>query len=116
MSDILERAKAHFRDRLSEDMDSIEVSEWGEKDIPLVIYFKPMTLKQQDAIFKHVRAGSLKSLVETLIQRSLNEDGKRLYKSAHMIEFMNHVDPSVIERVVTGMAGDDLDEGDIEKN
>lgn len=116
MSDILDKAMSHFRDRLSEDMEYVSVPEWGDKDNPLLIYYKPMTLKQQDAIFKHVRAGSLKSLVETLLQRSLDEDGKRLFKTVHMTEFMRKVDPDVIERIVTEMGGGDIDPEEAEKN
>ncbi len=116
MSNILERAKGHFRDKLSEEMKFIDVPEWGEENKPLRIFYKPMNLKSQDRIFKHVREGSLQSLAQTLIERARNEDESKMFKPVHMTEFMNAVDPEVIEHIVTEMAGDEPDDEDAEKN
>lgn len=104
MSDILDRAKAHYRDKLSGAMAYVEVPEWGDGNEPLKIYYKPMTLKQQDEIFKHVRAESLKSLAQTMITRSLNEDGTKMFRSVDMTELMRSVDASIIERICIEMA------------
>lgn len=119
MSDVLNRAKEHFSLRLEEEK-YVLVPEWGtEKDgkkIPLKIFYKPMSLKTQDRIFKHVQAGTLKSLAETLIQRALNEDGSKMFKPVHMTELMGLVDPEVIETIVSEMAGGYPDIEEAEKN
>lgn len=109
MSDILERAKAHFKSRVSGEMDCIDVPEWGAK-----IYFKPMNLVEQNKIYKHIREGSLEALVETLIVRARNEDGSKMFKPMNRIELMKHVDPKVIERICNEMAGDDDADMDVE--
>lgn len=111
MSEILERAKAHFRDKVGETLNSVEVPEWGT-----TIYFKPASLEQQNKIYKYIREGSLESLVETIIVRALNEGGKRLFTPANRLEFMKHVDPEVISRICEAMGGDDADEEEAEKN
>ena len=38
---ILENAKNHFRDKLSGDLQSVEVPEWGTDGTPAKLYFKP---------------------------------------------------------------------------
>lgn len=115
MSAALENAKAHFKELLENAWRTLEVPEWGEPGKPLVIHFRPMNLRQQDAIYKHVKEGSLESLVETLIQRAKDGEGKPLFRSVDRRELMNLVDPAVIERIVSAMA-DDLSVEDAEKN
>jgi len=108
MSQVLERAKASFRARLSE-VRCIEVPEWGDESGPLRIYVRPATLKERDAIYRHVSAGSLEALVETLIQRARDEEGKPIFRPVDRLELMRHVDPDVIARVVAEINGDEAE-------
>ena len=115
--DILSHARDHFTAILDSEMLCIEVPEWGEEEgKPLMIYYKPMTLEQQDTIFKHVNAGSLKSLAQVLITRARHEDGRKMFKQAHMFVLMKQVDPRVVERITTEMAGEELTDEDAVKN
>ena len=114
--DILTRAQEHFTAILESEMLCVEVPEWGEEGKPLMIYYKPMTLEQQDAIFKHVNAGSLKSLAQVLITRARHEDGSKMFRQAQMFILMKQVDPRVVERITTEMAGEDLSDEDAVKN
>ena len=111
---VLDTAKAHFQTLQDSDMPYIEVPEWGEGNEPLKIYFRVMTLKEQDAIYKHMQDSSLKSLAQTLITRARNEDGTRMFLPRHMTELMTMVDPDVVSRICVEMAGDQ--EGDAVKN
>jgi len=115
---VIERARAHFKQQLdSEDLSFVVVPEWGDNpQEPLKIYYKPMNLEQQNRIFKYVAQSSLESLAQTLIERARDENGNRLFANAHKIYFMKEVDPSVIERIVVEMAGDEIDDSEIEKN
>lgn len=114
---IIEAARAHFKAQLdSSDLSYVEVPEWGTPSDPLKIYYKPMNLEQQNRIYKFVAANSLESLAQTLIERSLDEDGKKLFAPAHKVYFMKEVDPKVIERIVMEMAGDEISDEEIEKN
>jgi len=114
--DVLGKAKEHFTQLQDEAMPYVEVPEWGEEKEPLKVYYKVMTLAQQDQIFKYVQEGSLKSLAQTLITRARKDDGSKMFRPANMTELMNLVDPKVIERICTGMAGDDPDEAEARKN
>ena len=82
------------------------LQEPGKPARPLELYYRPTNLRQQDAIYKYINAGSLESLVETLIQRARDADGKRMFRSVDRRELMTEVDPAVIERVVEEMAAE----------
>jgi len=99
MSNILEKAKGHFKDRLSAGMGSVEVPEWGGD----TIHFRPLNLRERDRIHKFATKDSLEALVETLIVRALDADGKPLFKNVHRTELMREVDPEVIARVCEEM-------------
>ena len=116
MSKILETATGHFRSQLGGAMSKITVDEWG-----MDIYFKTITtLKEQSKLVE--LAGSNKTveaLVESLIIRGRNAEGKRLFTSADKVTFMNEVDPTVLIRVVSEMneAIESVEKAtDIEKN
>ena len=95
---ILANAKTHWREKLVAPMESVVVPEWDA-----TIFFKPTTLAQRNTIFRYVNDGSLESLVQTLIIRALDEDGKRLFSNADKKDLMEKVDPDVIVYVITAM-------------
>jgi hypothetical protein len=99
MSDILEKAKEHFRSKLTGEMLEIDVPEWGTK-----LYCKPMNGVQRDAIMKHVAKDEyFAAQVEALIQRACDAEGKRLFSSVNRLELMRQVDPRVIDRIASQM-------------
>jgi len=116
MSEILQRAKTHFRDRLSADMEYVSCPEWGEEDKPLKIYYKPSTLEQRNRIYSYLKDGNLKFIAQTLIERALKEDESPMFRKVHMTELMKSVDPDVIQYIVAEMAAGEDDEMDAEKN
>ena len=112
--EILNAAEQHFAGKLNADeMHAIPVPEWGGTDAePLVLYFKPSTLKEQDELYKYIQTGSLESLAELLIVRARDIDGNKLFKRAHKFTLMNKVDPAVLSRISIELAeaeGADLD-------
>lgn len=115
MSKILERATAHFRNQITGAMKSIDVPEWDTK-----IYFKvASTLKEEGRILELSQQGKqIEALVESLIIRSRNEDGSRMFTQADKPTFLNEVDPKVLIRIVSEMNSVDLDlsESAVEKN
>lgn len=110
MSELLERAKAHFKDRLEGEMGCVEIPEWG-----VTVYWKPMTMEQKNVIYKAFTKDGLEGLVQTLITRALDEDGHRMFKNAHRIELRKQVDPAVIDRICVAMEADEPDLDDLEK-
>ena len=104
---VLDKATAHFRNRISGDLKSIHVPEWETK-----VYFKAsMTLKEQSKLIELSQQGkTVEALVETLIVKARNEDGTKMFSIADKPVFMNEVDPQVLIRIVgeMSMAADDI--------
>jgi hypothetical protein len=116
MSKILEKATAHFRNKIGGDMKKIHVPEW-ECDI----WFKASnTLKEQAKLIELAQQGkTVEALVETLIIKARNQDGTKMFNMPDKMVFMNEVDPKVIIRVVGDMneVGDeDYNQDQVEKN
>ena len=99
---VLDNAKTHFRDVLSQGMKKVEVPEWEA-----TLYFKPATTfaQEQKVVSLHNEGKVVEALVESLIGRALDEDGKRVFKSADKQVLMNEVDPQIILRIVGEMNG-----------
>tara|TARA_R100001443_G_C3339762_1_gene174204 strand:+ start:762 stop:1115 length:354 start_codon:yes stop_codon:yes gene_type:complete len=115
---IIDNAKKHFADKLSGELQSVEVPEWSAGEKVEKIYFKPsMTLKQQGQILALSQEGkAAEALATTLILRGLDADGKRLFNNANLFEFMQSVDPDVVARIVSEMSGSEFSDEELEKN
>jgi hypothetical protein len=116
MSKILENATSHFREKISGEMQCIEVPEWKSK-----IYFKrAITLKDQSKLIELASQGkTVEALVESLIIKARNEDGSKMFSMVDKITFMNEIDPQIIIRVVgeINAVSDSLSNADeVEKN
>ena len=116
MSKVLDKATAHFRNRISGDMKKINVPEW-ECDI----YYKSSnTLKEQAKLIELAQQGkTVEALVETLITKARNIDGTKMFTMPDKMVFMNEVDPKVLIRIVSDMnevGEEDYDQAQVEKN
>ena len=109
MNPVLDKAKAHFAAHAEKGMNSIEVEEWET-----TVYWKVggLNFAQQSKVIELQQANKgAEALVEMLIIRALNEDGKKMFKPAEKTILMNSVDPAVILKIITAMGeDDDLDE------
>ena len=96
MSSVIQKATSHFRSKLSGELQKISVPEW-ETDI----YFKtahPFAVESK--ILEPQQAGkTVEALVESVIAKSLNPEGKPLFTKFDKVTMMNDVDPSVLIRV-----------------
>jgi hypothetical protein len=113
MSKILDNATSHFREKLSEEMKTMTVPEWGN----IKIYFKSvMTLKEQSKLIELASTGkTVEALVETLIVKARNEDGTKMFTMPDKMTLMNEVDPNVIIRIVGEINEATREEDDLEK-
>ena len=104
---IMDNATQHFKEQLSGGLLSIEVPEWGA-----TVWFKPaFTFAQQEKIIQLSNEGKMvEAMIETLIVRSLDKDGKRLFTHASKTRLMNEVDPNIFIRVVGEMIQEIKDE------
>ena len=95
---VLVNIEKHWRSQLDKQMGEVVVPEWD-----VTIFFKPMNLSQQNRIFKYANEGSLESLVETLLIRALDADGRKLFSNSNKKFFMEKASPSLIADVVSAM-------------
>ena len=102
MSKILESAKIHFKEILDQGLKGpIVVKEWGGAEI----YYKPATNFYQESKIIELQAQgkTVEALVQSLIMRALDKNGKALFVPADKQELMREVDPNVVLRIVTEM-------------
>lgn len=113
MSKVLEKATAHFRNKIAGDMRKINVPEW-ECDI----YVKnSSTLKEESKILELSQQGkSVEALVESIIVKARTEDGNKMFTPMDKVVFLNEVDPNVIIRVAAEINNVPLTLEEAEKN
>lgn len=100
MSKVLDNATAHFRNKISGEMKSVEVPEWQTR-----VYFKTVsTLRDESRIVELTQQGkTVEALVESILVRARNEDGTKMFTTADKPTLMNEVDPGVIIRLAGAM-------------
>jgi hypothetical protein len=115
MSNVLENAKKHFKSKLSGELKKITVPEW-EQDIyykgtyPFAVESKIIELQQQGK--------TVEALVESVITKALNPEGKPVFTKFDKLSLMNEVDPAVLVRVASALnsATSEYEIGEVEKN
>ena len=113
MSKILDKATAHFRNKISGDMRKISVPEW-ECDIWVK---SSATLREESKILELSQQGkSVEALVESIIVKARNEDGTKMFAMPDKMVFMNEVDPSIIIRIASEINNVPLTMDEAEKN
>ena len=110
---VIANAKTHFKTKLTDKLESIEVPEWET-----TVYFKgSATLKQtEEVVALHRENKVAEALAAVLISRALNEDGTKMFTIADKFDLMNSVDPEVITTVASHILNSEPDASDIEKN
>ena len=71
MSDILDKAKEHFK---SIDRKIIEVPEWGQ-----TVYSKPLTLADKRKLTRTTKPDDVTLFADVLILKAEDKDGNKLY-------------------------------------
>jgi len=90
---VLANAQEHFKGKLAGGLQKITIPEWKTD-----IYFKkayPFSVEQK-IISLQQEGKSVEALVETLIQKALDPDGKPLFNKFDKNTLLNDVDPGVI--------------------
>ena len=103
---VLEKATSQFREKISGELQFVEVPEWGEPDKPLKIYYKPaLNFKAQGkilALFKQDK--DEEAVCQSLIIKALDADGKHIFKQTDMPNLLHEVDPNVVNRILSDMS------------
>ncbi len=104
---MLEKAKAHFKEVLAQEgLHCILVPEWGDKNQPAKIYFKPMTALPVKIYSRLVELGSqqtVEAFVDILILRCLDEQGKPLFKAVDKTEMLREISSIVVCDIIRQM-------------
>jgi len=113
MSKIIDSATVHFTERMS-NIRSLVVPEWDSTEI----FFRPsMNFKDQGIVLKlHGDGLPAEAIVMTLILKSLNKDGSKMFVRADKTELLLRVDPEVVSRIVSDMSDDEPTVEDAIKN
>ena len=103
MSTLQQRAQAHFLEK-RERLVSVEVPEWGGR-----VYFHPaMSARERAAIWKYYGDGdNYGAILESILVRALDENGRRLFAEAARDELRDRYDPDVLERISIEMGSFD---------
>ena len=111
---VMDNAKKHFSDRAEGKLKKIKVKEWKTD-----IYFKRInSFAVESQVIELTQKGKItEALIETLILKALDAEGKPMFHRLDKIAMMNEVDPAVITRVVGQInATDIIDFETVEKN
>ena len=103
---VLERAKTHFKERLGEELQCLDVPEWPDDNgEPTKIYFRSsMNLKQKSIILKHYQKDELdKAIAFQLIFRCRDKDGKLIFNANQLDQILDEIDPDVASKIISEM-------------
>ena len=104
---VLEKATEQFRNKISGELQFVEVPEWGDSpDKPLKIYYKQaLNFKAQGKILALFKADKDEEAVcQSLIIKALDEDGKHIFQQTDMPNLLREVDPEIVNRILEDMA------------
>ena len=93
MSDILDKAKEHFK---SIDRKIIEVPEWGQ-----TVYSKPLTLADKRKLTRTTKPDDVTLFADVLILKAEDKEGKKIFTPDDRDRLMNKVDPDVVSAIST---------------
>ena len=110
---VINNAKVHFKTKLTDKLECIEVKEWDS-----IVYFKPSAnLKQTEEIVALYRDNKIaEALVAVLLTRALNEDKTKMFTVADKFDLMNNVDPDTVTKVATHILNSEPDSEEIAGN
>jgi hypothetical protein len=109
----VEKIATHYKSAISGDMKMYHVKEWD-----LDIYYRTTyPFKDEARVLELQTAGkSVEALVESLIVKARDKDGKRLFTDADKVSLMHEADPAVLIKacaaINTGATSVTLDEAE----
>lgn len=113
MNPMLENAKNHFKEQLNGDLRKMTIPEWK-----VDIYYKPVhSFATESKIIQLQQQGkTVEALVESVLQKSLNPEGKKMFTQADKMTLMNEVDPAVLLRIATELNSATTEYEEVAKN
>lgn len=113
--DVMDKIRSHFRETISGELKPIEVPEWG-----MTMYYKRGTNFATEAkVMELQNAGkTAEALVQVMINRCLDENGKRIFNEHNKADLMKSADPKILLQIVSQINDEDdpVSVEDAEKN
>jgi len=110
---ILENVKSHYKSKLSGELQKMSVPEWKTD-----VFFKqahPFAVESK--IIELQQAGkTVEALVESVILKALDPEGKPLFNKFDKVTLMNEADPNVLMRIAAVLNATTSDYESVEKN
>jgi len=106
--DAIDLVREHFSSLASK---RIEVPEWK-----ITVFAAPMTLAEKNKLYKKSRENDMELLVDILIMKAQDENGKKLFEVDHRLTLLNKADSNVVARVANAILNDDAPKADELKN
>jgi len=110
---VLDNVKSHYKSKLSGELQKISVPEWQTD-----IYYKgahPFSVESK--IIELQQAGkTVEALVESIILKALDPEGKPLFHKFDKVTLMNEADPNVLMRVAAVLNSTTSEYEQVEKN
>ena len=95
---VLENATAHFKEKLAGKLFELEVPEWNAT----IYYHSTVSMRTESKIMALTQQGkTADALVESIVMKSLDKDGNRVFKDTDRAALLNEADPKVLIRVAT---------------
>ena len=97
---ITDKISKHYMQSIGGDMHKYKCEEW-DCDI---YYRTTYPLKDESKILQLQTEGkTVEALVESIVTKARDKDGKRLFHDADRIKLMNEADPQVVIKVATAI-------------
>tara|TARA_R110001599_G_scaffold34447_1_gene110155 strand:+ start:3736 stop:4092 length:357 start_codon:yes stop_codon:yes gene_type:complete len=108
--DLMGKIRTHYRETISGELKAIEVPEWD-----MTMYYKRGTnFAMESKVMELQNTGkTAEALVQVLVNRCLDEEGKRIFNEHNKAELMKGADPKVLLSIV-GQINDEDDAVSIE--
>tara|TARA_S200002703_G_scaffold121594_1_gene107473 strand:- start:199 stop:552 length:354 start_codon:yes stop_codon:yes gene_type:complete len=99
---VIDIAKTHFE---SLGVQSIEVPEWkDENGNATILYWNPINLSEKNILFKKSdNLNDVSILADIVVMKSLDKDGKKVFKAEDKLALMYKVDSDVLSRISSAM-------------
>jgi hypothetical protein len=110
---VLENAKEHFKGRLTGELRKMSVPEWKTD-----IYYKPSySFAAEAKIIELQQQGkTVDALVESILVKALDPEGKPMFTKFDRNALMHEVDPSILIRIATELNSATTDYEAVGKN
>jgi len=95
---IMNKISKHYQSSISGEMQKYHCEEWGTD-----IYFRSTyPLKDEAKVLELQAQGkTIEALVESIVVKARDKDGKRVFVETDKVKLMNESDPLVVVRVAT---------------